>query len=469
MKKFFSWAEVRNFYSIGLPIFIAQLTQTGMNFADTAMTGRFNAEDMAAVALAGAVWAPVALLGIGCLMALPALSAQMVGAGKREETAHLLRQGIWLTFLISLPLMAFFHFVSWHFTSFGLEQKLADLAGGYLRALLWGLPGFMLFVNQRSFYEGFSRTRPAMIVGILGLCLNVPCNYILIYGKLGLPAMGAVGCGIASAVCYWFMALCMYIYLRFDVSYRDLRPLLSFFQKRTINGAREQIFDRHLLWRAFVIGFPSAIALFFDVSLFAMSAIIISPYGTTTVAAHQIALNFGGLLFMAPLAIGMTCTIRVGYCLGGKNAAQARVVALTGLILAVSFCALECILTIILRRHIAMIYNEDPAVVALAITLLLFLGAYQVIDAVQMTGIGVLRGYNDTRIISIICFVAYMLIGLPLGFILSRTDLLVPAMGAPGFWIAFLASLVFGASCYWLRVRYLFSLPPKEVFARVSK
>ncbi len=108
MRAFFSWTEARRFYSIGLPIFIAQLSQTGMNFADTAMTGQYNAEDMAAVAVAGSIWAPVALLGIGCLLALPPLSAQMVGGGKRRRAAHLLRQGIWLTLGISLVLMAFF-------------------------------------------------------------------------------------------------------------------------------------------------------------------------------------------------------------------------------------------------------------------------------------------------------------------------------------------------------------------------
>ncbi|WP_300922880.1 MATE family efflux transporter, partial [uncultured Desulfovibrio sp.] len=187
MRAFFSWTEARRFYSIGLPIFIAQLSQTGMNFADTAMTGQYNAEDMAAVAVAGSIWAPVALLGIGCLLALPPLSAQMVGGGKRRRAAHLLRQGIWLTLGISLVLMAFFYAISWRLEAFGLAPSMAELAGGYLRALLWGLPGFMFFVNQRSFLEGFSRTRPAMIIGLLGLALNVPCNYMLIYGKCGFP------------------------------------------------------------------------------------------------------------------------------------------------------------------------------------------------------------------------------------------------------------------------------------------
>ena len=151
--------EARCYYKIGLPIFIAQLSQTGMTFADTAMTGQYNAEDMAAVAVAGSVFAPVALLGVGCLLALPPLTAQMVGGGKHKKTAHLLRQGIWLTLAICIPIMIFFQIISHQLELFGLSPRMANLSGGYLRALLWGMPAFMFFVNQRSFFEGFSRTR----------------------------------------------------------------------------------------------------------------------------------------------------------------------------------------------------------------------------------------------------------------------------------------------------------------------
>ena len=130
-----------------------------------------------------------------------------------------------------------------------------------------------------------------MIIAMLGLLLNVPCNYILIYGKLGLPPLGAVGCGIASAICYWFMALAMMYYLRRDPQFRDLHPLFTPFRKnRPID---EPVFDWHLMFRALRIGFPSALALFFEVSLFALSAILLAPMGTIMVAGHQIAQNYG--------------------------------------------------------------------------------------------------------------------------------------------------------------------------------
>lgn len=469
MNSYFSWAEAKRFYSIGMPIFIAQLSQTGMNFADTAMTGQYNAEDMAAVAVSGSVWAPIALLGIGCLMALPPLSAQMVGAGKRESAAHLLRQGLWLTLIISVILMSFFWIISWRLQSFGLTPQMADLAGSYLRALIWGLPGFMFFVNQRSFYEGFSRTRPAMIIGLLGLSLNVPCNYIMIYGKLGLPALGATGCGVASAVCYWFMGLAMMWYLRRDKNYRDLHPLFNPFCSRKDDGVKEPFFDRKLIWRALRIGFPGAIALFFEVSLFALSAILLAPLGTVMVAGNQITMNFSQIVFMIPLAIGMTVTIRVGYCLGAHKLGQARISGLTGMWLGVGFSILIAVCAIAFRRGIALVYNDDPQVVDLASRLMFFLAGYQLVDALQMVGIGILRGYNDTRVISLICFVSYWLVGLPVGYTLALTDFLTRPLGAEGFWISYIIALAFGAACYWLRIRYLHSLSGRDIFARVSR
>ena len=223
--QFFSLSEARRFVALGLPVFVAQMSQMGMNFVDTAMTGQASTADMAAVAVAGSIWNPLSLLGIGCLLSLPAMSAHLVGGGQRSRTPHLLRQGIWLTLVISAILMTAFYVISWHLQSFGLDEELSRLGGGYLRAMLWGLPGFMLFVNVRSFLEGYARTRPAMIIGILGLALNVPCNYVLIYGKLGLPQLGAVGCGVATALCYWFMGLTLALYARREARCRKLGPL----------------------------------------------------------------------------------------------------------------------------------------------------------------------------------------------------------------------------------------------------
>lgn len=461
-ERLFSRKEARRIYAIGLPIFVAQLSQVGMNFADTAMTGQASAHDMAAVAVAGAVWAPLSLLGLGILLALPPLTAQLVGAADRRGAAHLLRQGIWLALLLSLLLMGVFQFLSHHMDVFGLEPDLASLSGGYLRAVLWGLPAFMFFVNMRSFLEGFSRTRPAMIISLCGLAINVPCNYVLIYGKFGLPALGAVGCGVATAICFWFMALVMWIYLRNDPQYCDLRPLF-------LPMFRPPCCEPRLVWRIVRVGFPGALALFFEVSMFALTALLLAPLGTVAVAGHQIASSLSALMFMIPLALGMTSTIRVGYCLGAGRHAQARLAARTALVLSLVFALLIAAFTIAFRHGLVRIYGDDPAVLELAVGLLWYMAAYQVVDGLQTVAVGALRGYNDTRVVGTVCFVAYWVIGLPLAYVLARTDMLVPALGPAGCWVAYLVSLLFGACCYLARLMHLHRMGPAEVDRLVGR
>ena len=489
--QFFSLSEARRFVALGLPVFVAQMSQMGMNFVDTAMTGQASTADMAAVAVAGSIWNPLSLLGIGCLLSLPAMSAHLVGGGQRSRTPHLLRQGIWLTLVISVILMSVFYVISWHLQSFGLDEELSRLGGGYLRAMLWGLPGFMLFVNVRSFLEGYARTRPAMIIGILGLALNVPCNYVLIYGKLGLPQLGAVGCGVATALCYWFMAACMIYYVRRDAQYRDLHPLfLPLLLPRTAPAcgcearARDDAsplaapytpepvpcrFDFPLIWRILRIGLPGALAVFFEVSLFALSALLLAPLGKVIVAGHQIAMNFSSIVYMLPLSLNITVAIRVGQNLGAGRLERARLSARTALCLGLGLALLTMTTTLCLRPQIAQIYNSDPAVLGLAVGLLVFAAVNQIPESLQTVSIGVLRAYNDTRYILGVCLFSYWIVGLGTGWTLARTDWLVPAMGATGFWIGYGLALWVSFSLYRLRMGRLHRLDAEAVRQRIRR
>lgn len=438
--------EAGTLIRLGIPIYIAQMSNMGMVVVDTLMTGRYNTADMAAVAVASSLWAPVSLFGMGVLLTLTPFTARLVGAGKADNTPHMLRQGLVCSALLSVPLMVFFYIISNYLHLFGLEPDLATLAGDYLRVMLWGLPGFFIFINMRCFLEGFSQTRPAMIVAFLGLALNIPCNYVLIYGLWGLPALGAVGCAIATVLCHWFMALCMTFYIRIIIARRGLAPFLSMCERSV---------DWPLIARIFRVGLPNALALLFEVAFFALTALLLAPLGTVAVAGHHIALNVAALLFMLPLSIGGTATIRVGHCLGAGDHAQARCVAWTALGVGLAFACINGLGTALFRETIAGLYTSDPHVIALAAHLLLYAAAFQIVDGIQVVGIGILRGYNDTKIIFIVCFVAYCIMGLPLGFLLSRTDWLAPAWGPSGFWLAYVVSLGMGAVCYTARIVYL--------------
>ncbi len=450
--RFFSPTEAMRLIRLGIPVYVAQLSGVGMSVVDTIMTGQSSAVDMAAVAVASSIWNPLSLFGVGVLLAMTPLCAQLVGENRSTEVPHLLRQGLWCAFFMSVPIMCIFFVLSTMMESFGLEEHLATLAGGYLRAVLWGLPGFYLFINIRGMLEGFSRTRPAMVISLFALLLNIPVNYIFIYGKFGLPAMGAVGCGVATALCFWVMGVCMVFFVRKDATIMALGDLFKpiFVKVDTIPRI-----SWHDVFRIFRIGTPSALAVVFEVSLFAVSALALAPLGTVAVAGHQVAMNVSHVLFILPLSIAMTCTIRVGYCLGARQFIHARITAWTALTLGFILSFLSAVMIFFLRQEIPYIYNDEGAVVELTATLLLYAAMYQVVDTTQIVSVGVLRGYNDTTFIFIMGFICYWIIGFPLGYILSRTSLLVEPMGPAGFWIAFIVALAFGAVCYLLRVMHL--------------
>ncbi len=459
-----SLKELRNILRIGLPIFIAQLSQIGMNFVDTIMAGRYAARDLAGVAIAGSLWAPITLFAVGCLLALPGMSAQLVGARKPERAAHLLRQGFFLSTAMCVVLITVLYHISENLHLLGIDEELAPVTSGYLKAMLFGLPGFLFFINVRSFFEGFGRTRPAMVIGIICLFINIPCNYVFIYGHLGMPEMGGVGCGVATSICYWCMFLSILFFLHRD---RALRKY-AFFAKDKVQLEGRKL-DVALIATVVRVGFPNAIALCLEVSAFALTALLLAPLGTTVVAGHQITINYSSIIFAIPLSIAMTATIRTGQLLGAAKYMHARSAAQTALLLGFVIAIVTMTVTIALREQIVSLYNNDTDVLSLAASLMLLCGIYQVVDTLQNISCGVLRGYNDTRIIFSICLIAYGLLALGGGYILGRTDLVVPAMGAAGFWVGYIIALSFCALCYGLRLRYLHRLAPEKIRAKLAK
>ncbi|KAB7688116.1 MATE family efflux transporter [Plesiomonas shigelloides] len=436
--------EAKSLLKLAIPVLIAQVAQTSMGFIDTVMAGKVSAADMAAVAVASSIWLPAILFGHGLLMALTPVIAQLNGSGRRDRIGHKVRQGFWLSWIISIPIMLVLYGSRIIVEQMDIDPHLTDLTVRYLQVIMWGVPGYLMFAVLRSFNEGLSKTKPGMVIGFVGLLINIPVNYIFINGKFGAPALGGVGCGVATTIVYWSMFLMMLYYVTRARSYRDLKAFDSWEKpesKTLVKLAR--------------LGFPIAMAMFFEVTLFAVVALLISPLGTTMVAGHQIAMNFSAMVFMLPLSMGIAVTIRVGHRLGEKSPDDARVAAITGLVVGFTLAMSTAILTILFRESIANIYNSDPQVIHVAMQLMVFAGIYQCSDSIQVVGSGVLRGYKDTRAIFVITFISYWLIGLPIGYVLGRTNYLVPAMGAHGFWIGFISGLTTAALLFLTRIRWL--------------
>ena len=304
----------------------------------------------------------------------------------------------------------------------------------YLGYVVWGAPGYCLYLVLRNYAEGLSYTKPTMIISIIGLLINIPANYIFIYGKFGFPALGGAGCGLATAIVYWSMCIGMLIHCFYS---KNLKKYNLF----------EQWYWPVLIKIKSILaqGLPIAMSLLFEVSLFAIVAIILVPFGAQTVASHQVALNFTGLVFMVPLSIAMATTIKVGFAVGNKNLQQAKDYTLYAIMLGLALACFTALITVVLRNQIASIYTTEIAVIELAASLMLLASIYQFSDTIQVVSAGALRGYKDTKSILYITFVSYWLIGLPVGLMLGLTDWIITSLGPYGFWIGFIIGLTTAA------------------------
>ncbi len=417
------------------PILIAQLIQNLMGFVDIVMAGRVSATDLAAVAVANSVWLPLILTIYGLIMALSAIVSQLAGAKKYTEVVEQTYQTAWIALVLGLSLTALYYILTPIIAPLvTLEGNLEELMFGYLGFIVWGAPGYCLYLVLRNYSEGLSYTKPTMIISIIGLLVNIPANYIFIYGKFGMPALGGAGCGLATALVYWSMFISMLIYCFYSKVLKQANLFSAFYwpviaEIKAILG----------------LGIPIALSLLFEVSLFAIVAIMLVPFGSQVVASHQVALNFTGLIFMVPLSIAMAATIKVGYAVGEKNFEQARDYTLYSIILGLALACFTALITVLFRTQIAGIYSTEEPVIELAASLMLLAAVYQFSDTIQVVSAGALRGYKDTKSILYITFVSYWLIGLSVGLILGMTDWIVPKMGPFGFWIGFIVGLTTAA------------------------
>ena len=436
--------EASELIRLAIPVLIASIAQTGMGFVDTIMAGGVSATDMASVAIAGSIWFPVILFGMGLLMALVPVVAQLNGSGNSDKIAFEIHQGVTLALFLTLPTVTVLFQTQVILGFMDVEPKMAEKTIGYMNAIMWSVPAFLLFQTLRSFTDGMALTKPAMVVSFIGLAANIPLNWMFVYGKFGLPALGGVGCGVATAIVYWLMCISLFLYV---LTSDRLKHINLFGQ------LHRPLFNAQL--RLIKLGLPVAMALFFEVTLFAVVALLVAPLGPITVAAHQVAINFSSLVFMLPLSLGSALSIRVGHKLGEESIEGARIASRVGIMISLIGAVITGILTVLFKKQICLLYTDNSEVMVIATQLLLLAAIYQLTDAVQVTAAGALRGYKDMRSIFICTFVAYWILGLPTGYLLGRTDVITQSMGVQGFWFGFIVGLSCAALLLSTRLRWM--------------
>ena len=419
---------------LAAPVIATQFSQMAMGVVDTLMSGHASAADLAAVAVGSSIWIPLMLFISGVLSALTPTVAQYCGAQQYEKIGHSVRQSLWIGIGLAVFGFIVLYAIDDLFVLMDVDKLILPIATDYLQAIAWGMPAIAGFAILRYLNEGMAHIKPIMYTGLLGLLVNIISNYILIFGHLGAPRLGGVGAGWATTISHWVMMLVLMVTL-----FKSRRfQLIRLWQKTLHPHALE-------IWALVRLGLPIGIAFFVEGSIFSIIALLLASMGVVTVAAHQIALNFSSLIFILPLSLSISLTIQVGHHTGARHYQLVRQTVKAGYLISLSISLLAALLILAYAREIASFYTTNPDVIELASSLMIFTALYQFSDAIQLCSAGSLRGLKDTTIPMLLSIVAYWLIGFPLGYLLALTDIIIPAMGARGFWTGLLAGLTLSA------------------------
>ncbi len=424
--------EWKTLAQLGAPILIAQLAQMANGVIDTMMAGHASARDLAAVGIGTGLWIPVLLFFIGTLSSMQPLISGHRGAENFSRIMPLTWQGIYLALIGSLITALPLTHVRPILEILQLDIQTTNIAQGYLNALVLGVPAVLLLNALRGLTDGLGHTRIIMAFSLLSTLLNLPLNYIFIFGKLGIPAMGGVGCGWATTLSNWIALLALLAYLNRSKAYQGFH-LISDWAKPNWQDIK------HILH----LGLPIGLTMFVEVSMFCMIALFLSPLGPTVIAGHQIVLNAVSLFFMVPLSLGMALTLRVSFLLGAKENVKARLLSRSAIFLALGIACINAPFLFFGRKFIAQLYTDDVAVQTIAVQLLTLGAIFQIVDVIQVTMINLLRGYKDTKLPMFFMLFSFWGVCLPLGYVLTFKDWLHAPLGAAGFWTA----LIVGLSC----------------------
>jgi MATE family, multidrug efflux pump len=411
--------EAGALFRLSGPLIVNNLSIAGMQFADAVMAGQLGARALAAVAVGASVWFLGFTLLLGLMMAISPIAARHYGAGEPALIGRYTRHGLWIALLLGSTLILLAYSLGAPIlTGVGIDEGFRQITLDYLLSIIWGAPAICAFLAFRFTTEGIGQTRPIMYTSLFALVCNVFLNWVFMFGHLGAPAMGAPGAGVASAITMWLIMLVLGTYMFVHPRYRPLQIFHRLYR-----------FRPPVLREIVALGWPISITITAEAGLFSAVSILMGTRGAEITAAHQIALNFASTLFMVPLALSSATTIRIGHALGGSNRSAARFAGAVGIAMCGVFMAGSATFLLVFRDAVVSLYTNDPAVQAIAISLLLMAAVFQVADGVQIGAAGALRGYKDTRRPMLINMFSYWVLAFPLAYAAA-----IP-LQAPAAWI----------------------------------
>ncbi len=422
-------SEIRRTLIIAIPIILGNMTQMILGIIDSAMVGQINSIQLAAGSLVNNVLAVPFTIGIGATMAISPLVAMSAGREDSKGASHFLYNGFILCTLLAIVIGVAIHLGSDILFHLNQDESVALLAYDYLIIMGYSTIPMLMFLALKQFTDGLEYTRVAMTLSLLSIPINIGLNYLLIFGKMGFPRLELYGAGIGTLVTRILILVAMiYVVMK-------SRKFQKFVETR-----KETWKVSFRSWKELLeIGIPSSMQYAMETGAFAFSGIMVGWLGAVHLASHQIALNIASLTFMVSLGLSAAGAIRVGNAYSRKDFAAVRNIGFGTLWTSVVYGVVCGILFVLLRNYLPYIFNDEPAVIAIASGLLLWAAIFQISDSVQAIGVGLLRGIKDVRMPTIFVAVAYWMLGIPAGYFLAFE------MGyeSMGVWMGF----VIGLSC----------------------
>jgi MATE family multidrug resistance protein len=423
-------SSTRELIHLAWPMLVAQLAMMANAVIDTAMAGRLSAIDLAAVGIASSILATILMSLVSVLFAVPPLVAHLYGANRQAEIGREIHQGVWISLALALVTILLLCFPAPFIAISNLQPDVESKVRAYLAASAWGVPAAFAMRLFFGLSTGIKRPRPVMFFNLLSLAIKIPLNALFMYGLLGLPAMGAAGCAVATSLDAWLMAALAWGWCLHNPQYAGF-GLRNHFTAPDFAAIKEFL----------KLGIPIGLTFIADLTAFTFMALFIARLGPVVSGAHQIAANLAALAFMIPLALGNATSVLVGQALGAAQPERARRISWQGIRLGMAIAVVLCLTFWLGAPYIAAFYTTDLQVQAVAIPLIVMVGIYHLGDALQAITVNALRGYKNSVVPMAIYTVTLWVLGLGGGIVLGLTDTFGPARGAQGFWLAAIASI----------------------------
>ncbi|ARN72532.1 MATE family efflux transporter [Nonlabens tegetincola] len=425
-------------YKIAYPIVLGQVAHLLVALADNVMVGKLGDAPLAAVSLGNTLIYIALSIGIGFSFAITPLVSTAQGQENWTKVKRILDNGVFLSFIMGILLTALLIVAEPLLFYMDQPAEVVELAIPYMHIVSISMVPLMLFQAFKQFSDGLSLTKHAMNAAVIANVINVMLNYLLIYGEFGFPKLGLVGAAWGTLVSRIIMVIIIYISL-------SRKPSLYQQFKGPIFISMTNI------TKILSLGFPTALQMLFEVSLFTGAIFLSGMLGTKHQAANQIALNLSALTFMFGIGLGVTATIRVGNQLGKRNFSYMKQIVKSLFFMVLVIEILFMCLFFIGRNYLPWIYINDTEVIQIASHLLLIAAIFQVSDGIQVFLLGLLRGLHDVWYPSLFCFISYWCIGFPLAYYLGFQTYL----SSMGIWVALLIALTSSATMMFFRYKYL--------------